>query len=147
MSRTFRLLVVAVLTLLVLSPDAAHAAVLHLAQTTPDLSLASLVVAIVTPIIAALSTVGYDGLKTIIPPFDRAPAVVHQVAAPVFGFALGWLTTHLGVGLLTDIHQVGPEWIGAVLNAIFMAGLHRWQKARAPGDTTIKLAQSRTGIR
>lgn len=147
MRRTFRLLAVAVLAVLVLSPEAAYAAVVHLAQSAPDLSIASLVVAIVTPIIAALSTMGYDGLKTIIPPFDRAPALVHQVAAPVFGFLFGWLTTHLGVGLLTDIHQVGPEWVGAVLNAIFMAGFHRWQKARAPGNTTMKLEASRTGIR
>lgn len=117
-----------------------------LQDTVPAASLASLVVAIVTPIIAYLSTLAYDGIKTIVPFWDRQPALVHQVAAPLFGAAFGWLTTHLGVGLLTDIHQIGPEWVGAVLNALFMAGIKRWQKNASPGDATVKVARSRDGV-
>lgn len=104
---------------------------------------AGFIIAIVTPLVGWLSTIAYDGLKTVIPAYDRLPSLIHQIAAPLFGLAFGWLTTHLGVGLLTDIHAVGPEWIGALLNVLLMAGIKRWQKTRSPGDGTIKLEETR----
>ena len=90
-----------------------------------------------------LSAKLYDGLKTIIPQYDKLPSLVHQIAAPVFGFAFGWLTAATGAELLTDIHAVNAGWIGGILNALAMAGVKRWEKSKEPVDATAVMEATR----
>jgi hypothetical protein len=105
-------------------------------------------------VLAALSAVGvvlagyvskiaYDGLKTIIPPFDRLPAIVHQVAAPLFGLVFGAISSGTGAALLTDIHAIDAAWIGGILVTLVQAGFKRLEKAQHSRDTTVVLEATR----
>jgi hypothetical protein len=109
----------------------------------PVTPLGALAAALLVPVIGYISGKLYDGLKTILPPFDKLPAIVHQIAAPLFGLLFGWVTAATGAALLTDIHGATAGWFGAVLNALVMAGLKRWEKAKAPADATVVLEASR----
>lgn len=109
----------------------------------PSTSFGLLVAAVLAPVIPWLAGKSYDGLKTIFPFFDRLPAIVHQVLAPLFGVASGWLTASFGVAAFTDLHGVTPGLIGGVYTALAMAGIKRWEKSKHPMDATIAVAASR----
>lgn len=109
----------------------------------PTSPVGALAYAILLPVVAWISAKIYDGLKTVIPPFDRMPALVHQIAAPVFGFLFGWLTTATGAALLSDVHAIDQTWVAGILNVLLMAGLKRWEKSRHPADATVVLETSR----
>ncbi|MBA2432218.1 MAG: hypothetical protein H0V56_08895 [Chthoniobacterales bacterium] len=102
----------------------------------------ALALAALTPVVAWISSKAYDGLKTVLPLFDKLPALVHQVAAPLFGFVFGWLAG-LGMGEVLDIRAIDTAWINGGLNLLLMAGIKRWEKSRAPTDATITLEASR----
>ncbi len=139
-SHTVRVLAVVGLSVVLAAP-------LLVAQT-PDgnadgLSpLGALALAALTPVVAWISGKLYDGLKTVIPAYDRLPAVVHQVAAPIFGFVFGWLAG-FGMGEIMDITAIDAAWINGGLNLLLMAGIKRWEKSRQPVDATAVLATSR----
>jgi hypothetical protein len=105
-------------------------------------------------LLAALSAVGviiagyvakiaYDGLKTIIPQYDNLPALVHQIAAPIFGLLFGAISSGTGAALLTDIHEIDAAWIGGILVMLIQAGFKRLEKAKEPRDTTEVLLRNR----
>lgn len=108
--------------------------------TTP---LGALAFAVLLPVAAWISVKLYDGLKTVIPAYDKLPALVHQVAAPVFQFLFGMVTSATAAALLTDIHAVDAVWIGGVLNTLLAAGIKRYEKSKAPVDTTEVLDATR----
>lgn len=109
----------------------------------PVTPLGLLASALLVPVIGFISSKLYDGLKTIIPQYDRLPAIVHQVAAPLFGLLFGFLTASTGAALLTDVHGIDAGFIGALLNALAMAGIKRFEKSRNPVDATAVLENSR----
>ena len=118
-----------------------------LADTASNLSpLAAAALASAMILSGFLAKLAYDGIKTIIPPYDKLPAIVHQVAAPVFGLLFGYISTATGAELLTDIHGINVGWIGAIFTALVQAGFKRLEKAHAPGDATIKVERSREGL-
>jgi hypothetical protein len=90
-----------------------------------------------------IAKLAYDGLKTIIPAFDNLPALVHQIAAPLFGLLFGAISGATGAALLTDIHQIDAAWIGGILTALVQAGFKRLEKSREPRDTTETLLRNR----
>ncbi len=104
--------------------------------------LSALALAALTPLVAWISSKLYDGLKTIIPAYDNLPSLVHQIAAPLFGFVFGWLAG-FGMGEVMDLHAIDAAWINGGLNLLLMAGIKRWEKSRAPTDATIVLEASR----
>ncbi len=113
--------------------------------TTTDAGLSplgALALAALTPVVAWISVKLYDGLKTILPHFDRLPALVHQVAAPFVGLLFGWLAG-FGLGEVMDIHAIDAAWINSVLNMLLMAGIKRYEKSKEPADTTLVLEASR----
>lgn len=117
-----------------------------LLQTTvyaPVTPLGALAAALLVPVIGYVSTKLYDGLKTILPQYDNLPSIIHQIAAPLFGLAFGWISAATGAELLTDIHGVSAGFFGAVLNVLMMAGIKRWEKAKEPTDATVALELSR----
>ncbi len=138
------LLVLALLPFVVLAVAVLHAqdstVVVSSGGTSP---FGALAYAILLPVAAWISAKLYDGFKTIIPMYDRLPALVHQVAAPVFQFLFGAVASGTGAALLTDIHAIDAAWIGGFLNALLAAGLKRYEKSRAPQDTTAVLEASR----
>ncbi len=105
--------------------------------------LGALAVAILSGVIGWLSSKAYDGLKTLLPMYDRLPAIVHQIAAPVFQFGFGWVSAATGAELLTDVHGVSAGWLGGLLNILLAAGIKRWEKSRQPADATAILESSR----
>jgi hypothetical protein len=90
-----------------------------------------------------IAKLAYDGLKTIIPAFDKLPAFVHQIAAPLFGLAFGAITSATGAALLTDIHAIDAAWIGGILVTLVQAGFKRLEKAQHSRDTTVVLEATR----
>ncbi len=117
------------------------------AQDTPPIEttspLGGLALAVLLPVVAWITAKLYDGLKTIIPAFDRLPALVHQVAAPAFQFLLGMVASATGAAVLTDIHAIDAAWIGGLLNMLLAGGIKRWEKSREPADATAILEKSR----
>lgn len=93
-----------------------------------------------------LSTKLYDGIKTVFPWWDSRPAIYHQIAAPLFQFGFGWLSAATGLELLTDISGINAGWIAGGLNLLVAAGIKRWEKSRAPTDTTEVLLASRKAV-
>ena len=104
--------------------------------------LGALALAALTPLVAWISSKLYDGLKTVIPFYDALPALLHQIAAPLFGFVFGWLAG-FGMGEVMDIKAIDAAWINGGLNLLLMAGIKRWEKAKEPVDATIVLESSR----
>ncbi len=117
------------------------------AQDTPapetTSPLGGLALAVLLPVVAWITAKLYDGVKTIIPAYDRLPALVHQVAAPAFQFLLGMVASATGAAVLTDIHAIDAAWIGGLLNMLLAAGIKRFEKAREPADATAILEKSR----
>ncbi len=105
--------------------------------------LSGLALAVLLPVVAWVSSKLYDGVKTIIPAYDRLPALVHMIAAPVSQFLLGMVASATGAAVLTDIHVIDAAWIGGLLNMLLAAGLKRWEKSREPADATAILEKSR----
>jgi hypothetical protein len=85
----------------------------------------------------------YDGIKTTFPWYDRLPALVHQILAPIWGFLFGAVTSATGAELLTDIHAINAAWIGGILVTGIQAGFKRLEKAKNPTDATVALEASR----
>lgn len=113
-------------------------------ETVPPTSpVGALAYAALLPIVGWISSKLYDGLKTVIPALDRAPALVHQVLAPITQFLFGMVASATGAALLTDIHAVSAAWIGGILNLLLAAGIKRWEKSKHPTDTTVVLEQTR----
>ncbi len=114
-------------------------------MTVPDPTspLGLLALTALLPVVAWLSAKLYDGIKTIIPAFDRAPALVHMVAAPVLQFLLGMVASATGAAALTDIHAIDAAWIGGIFNMLLAGGIKRWEKSRHPTDATVVLEKSR----
>ncbi len=112
---------------------------------TPDATspLGGLALAVLLPVVAWISSKLYDGVKTIIPQYDRLPALVHMIAAPVSQFLLGMVASATGAAVLTDIHAIDAAWIGGLLNMLLAAGIKRFEKAREPADATAILEKSR----
>jgi hypothetical protein len=115
-------------------------ALLVLLQTS---LVGTLIMAALTPLIGWVSEKLYDGLKTILPAYDRLPAVVHQVMAPMIGFGLGWVTSHLGLAAVLGLEGVQADFFAGILNAGVMAGIKRWEKSKEPVDATVVLSASR----
>lgn len=111
-------------------------------------ALGGLALAVLLPVAAWISAKLYDGIKTIIPAYDKLPAIVHQVAAPAFQFLFGMVASATGAAVLTDIHAIDAAWVGGILNMLLAAGIKRWEKSKAPVDTTVVMnttrAESRT---
>lgn len=126
---------------LVLLPSLLYAAQDPDVPVTP---LGLLAVAVLTPIVAYISKLGYDGIKTIWPWWDRQKALVHQVAAPLWSFGMGWLSAAAGVAALVDIHAIDDTWIAGLLNVLVTAGIKRWEKAQKPVDATAVMQTTRT---
>lgn len=112
-------------------------------QDEPTSPLGALAYAALLPVVGWISTKLYDGFKTIIPPLDKAPAVIHQVLAPLLQFGFGWVAAATGAAVLTGLDEVSAGWIGGILNTLLAAGIKRWEKAKQPSDTTIVLENSR----
>lgn len=108
--------------------------------TTP---LGALAYAALLPVAAWISAKLYDGIKTVIPAYDTLPALVHQVAAPLFTFLLGMVASATAASVLTDIHAIDAAWIGGIINVLLAAGIKRWEKSKAPADATAVLEASR----
>lgn len=112
-------------------------------QDEPTSPLGALAYAALLPVVSWIAAKLYDGLKTVIPPLDKAPAVVHQALAPIIQFAFGWVSAATGAAVLTGFDQVDAGWIGGILTFLLAAGIKRYEKARAPTDTTVVLEKSR----
>lgn len=109
----------------------------------PTSPLGALAYAVLLPVVAWIATKLYDGLKTIIPAYDKLPATVHMIAAPLFQAAFGWVASATGAAVLTDIHSADAGWIGAVLTALLAAGIKRYEKAKTANDATVVLEATR----
>lgn len=104
----------------------------------------ALILAMLIPILGWAATKIYDGIKTLLPFYDKLPAVVHQALAPLVGAALGWVTVHFSlVDQLTDVHDITASAINAILVALAQLGIFRWEKRKMPADATVILEQSR----
>jgi hypothetical protein len=109
-----------------------------------DLSPVGLVLLSILPAVTGyVSTLLYGGIKTIIPVYDRLPSIVHQVAAPFFGLALGYVATFANVHPVADLTGIDQPWLDAVANAVAMAGVFRFFKRKDPTDATLALQVSR----
>ncbi len=139
--RTRHLVLAFVAGFLLVSAGALAAQDTHGADPTSPLG--GLALALLLPVVAWVSAKLYDGIKTIIPAFDRLPALVHQVAAPAFQFLLGMVASATGAAVLTDIHAIDAAWIGGLLNMLLAAGIKRFEKSREPADATAILEKSR----
>jgi hypothetical protein len=106
-------------------------------------ALLGVLAAVGTIVAGYVAKLAYDGLKTIIPAYDNLPAIVHQVAAPLFGFLFGAITSGTGAALLTDIHEIDIAWIGGILVTLIQAGFKRLEKSKEPRDTTEVLLRNR----
>ncbi len=116
-------------------------ALLHPAHAISPVAAAALCLAVILS--GFISKLAYDGLKTIIPPFDRLPATVHQIGAPFFGLLFGFVTSAVGAELWTGVSGVYAGWVGAVLTLLVQAGFKRLEKAQHPLDTTVTLEATR----
>ena len=141
-----RILAFAVLALLVLHPEVAFAA-MGVVQDAPSLSpLAGAALAAALVLSGYIAKIAYDGIKTILPFYDNLPAVIHQVAAPFLSLAFGYVSTATGAELLSDVHSISANWLGAIFTMLLSAGFKRLEKAQHPGDATLKVERSRTGV-
>jgi hypothetical protein len=121
------------------------ATVLLQAADASDLTtLGALLLAALPGISGALATLAYSGVKTILPPYDRLPAIVHQIAAPLFGFLFGYfLVTKLGLRPVDTLAGLDLEWWNASFTSLGMAGIFRYFKRSTPTDATIALEATR----
>lgn len=131
------------LTLLLAAPAMAQ-------DGSPDVppgTLAAAIAIALVPLLGWVSTKIYDGFKTIIPSYDKLPALVHQVAAPFIALALGWIAANTNVPVITDFTGVDTDWINGVLNGIVNAtvasGIFRKEKKAEPRDATTVLEGTR----
>jgi hypothetical protein len=113
------------------------------ALADPTSPVGALAYAALLPVVAWIATKLYDGLKTVFPFLDRAPALVHQVLAPLTQFAFGWVSAATGAERLTDLHGVTAGWTGGILTLLLAGGIKRWEKTKAPTDATVVLESSR----
>ena len=109
----------------------------------PAGSLRTLVLLGITYASGVLSKKSYDGLKTIIPPFDKLPAKVHMVGAPLFGFAFGAVAAGLTAAQLLDVDGPAAPLLGGVVNALVMGGQFRLEKTKQPVDGTVAVESTR----
>lgn len=98
---------------------------------TPGGELRTLVLLGSTWLAGYLSERAYNGLKTIWPWWDNRPAVYHQLAAPVVGFAFGVAAAGFTAAEVLDLHGPASALVGGLANALIMAGVFRAEKAKA----------------
>lgn len=118
-------------------------ALLPVLQDEPASPLGKLALAVLTPLIAWGSAKLYDGLKTILPFYDKLPAPIHQALAPIFGFLIGFVAGHLHLTVVPDIGSIDQSWINGLVNALVMAGIFRAEKAKTKSDATVAVETSR----
>jgi hypothetical protein len=118
---------------------------LLLAQSAdePTTPVGALAYAALLPVVGWIAGKLYDGLKTVIPALDKAPAIVHQVLAPLLQFAFGWVSAATGAAVLTGLDAIDAGWIGGILTTLLAAGIKRWEKSKAPADATVVLENTR----
>lgn len=109
----------------------------------PTTQIGILILMVIAPITSWLGTKIYDGIKTAWPWWDRQSALIHQIAAPIVEWGLGWLSMALSLPILTDVHGITASWLAGGLLMLGAQGIKRWEKSKAPVDATQVLAQSR----
>lgn len=122
----------ALLALLVILPTALHAmSHLLLQLPTPETTTGKLVMLALTPVVGYLATKSYDGFKQLIPKYDSLPDVVHLALAPIWAFALGWVSAKLGLAPTDSLAGIDYAWINGALVALAGAGIFRAEKRKA----------------
>jgi hypothetical protein len=91
-----------------------------------------------------VATFLYGGVKTILPFYDKLPAGVHQILAPLFAFVFGYFVVgKLGLNAIGDVHTAGYDWYLGAATTLMQGGIFRFFKRKAPVDATVALEASR----
>lgn len=116
---------------------------------TSPLGAAALVAAGI--LLGYVSEKAYNGLKTILPWYDKLPSIVHQTLAPFVGLLLGFLATKFGLPTITDFASIDQPWIegllNGILNAAVMGGFFRDKKRETAAiDGTAAVENTRSQV-